>query len=42
MIQCALSPSAFKEMLEVAGGITFNLHSDFYDDDGVALQPHGI
>lgn len=37
----ALPPHTFFDMLERAGGMTFMLHDDFYDQDtGEALQPH--
>ena len=41
MINRALVPEEFNKLCDQVDMITFNLHEDFYDGEGNALQLHG-
>lgn len=41
MISNALTPEEFKKLRAQVDVVTFQLHEDFYDDEGNALQPVG-
>jgi len=42
LVNCALIPKQFKNLLKNGHVDTeFLIHSDFYDEEGNALQPHG-
>jgi len=39
LVTHSLEPSQWKNLIEFHGKEPFYLHSDFYDDDGNAIQP---
>lgn len=41
LVTCSLEPEQWKNLVVFHGETPFYLHSDFYDDDGNALQPQG-